>query len=49
MTLEAVFGALTSILFFHEQISVQVAIGFALIFIAVIISELVPYKGRKLI
>ena len=49
MTLEAVFGALTSILFFHEQISAQVAIGFVLIFIAVIISELVPYKGRKLI
>lgn len=49
MTLEAVFGALTSILFFEEKVSVQVAIGFVLIFIAVITSELVPYKGRKLI
>lgn len=39
MTLESVFGAAISILFFHEQITLKVFCGFAAVFIAVIISE----------
>lgn len=39
MTLESVFGAAISILFFNEKISLKVFCGFAAVFIAVIISE----------
>lgn len=48
MTLEAVFGALVSILFYHEVVTARVALGFALIFAAVVMSELRPFRGRKL-
>ena len=48
MTLEAVFGALVSILFYHEVVTARVALGFGLIFAAVVISELRPFRGRKL-
>ena len=48
MTLEAVFGALVSILFYHEVATARVALGFGLIFAAVVISELRPFRGRKL-
>ncbi len=48
MTLEAVFGALVSILFFHEVVTARVALGFGLIFTAVVVSELRPFRGRKL-
>ena len=39
MSLESVFGALFSVLFYHEIISTRLFIGFCFIFIAVIISE----------
>ncbi len=39
MTLESVFGALFSALFYHERFSLKLLIGFALIFSAVLISE----------
>ena len=47
MTLEAVFGVLVSILFYHETVTVKIAFGFALIFAAVLISELRPFRGRE--
>lgn len=39
LTLESVFGTLLSILFYHEQLTLRVAVGFVLIFVAVLISE----------
>ena len=39
LTLESVFGTLTSILFYHEQITLKLLIGFALIFISVLLAE----------
>ncbi len=45
LTLEAVFGALFSILFYHEVVTGKVALGFVLIFAAVLISELRPFRG----
>lgn len=48
MTLEAVFGVLISILFYHEIVTAKIALGFALIFAAVLISELRPFRlGQK--
>jgi len=39
LTLEAVFGALISVLFFGEVLTAKVFIGFVLIFVAVVVSE----------
>lgn len=39
MTLESVFGTIISVIFYYEQLSPKVLMGFALIFIAVLISE----------
>ncbi len=39
MTLESVFGAAFSALFYHERFSLKLLFGFALIFLAVLISE----------
>lgn len=39
LTLEAVFGALISVMFFGETLTLKVFIGFCLIFVAVLISE----------
>ena len=39
LSLESVFGVVFSLLFFHEQLTGRVLIGFVLIFIAVILSE----------
>lgn len=39
LTLEAVFGALISVLFFGEMLTVKLFTGFCLIFVAVLISE----------
>ena len=49
MTLEAVFGALVSVLFYHEQVTGKIVLGFVLIFAAVVLSELKPFRGRKII
>lgn len=48
MTLEAVFGIITSVLLLHEVVTGRIALGFALIFAAVLLSELHPFRGRKL-
>lgn len=39
LTLESVFGTLFSVAFYHERLEPRVLIGFALIFIAIVISE----------
>ena len=43
MSLESVFGLFSSIIFLNEQITLRAAIGCALIFIAVLMSELEPF------
>lgn len=39
LTLESVFGTLTSVIFYHEQLTAKLLIGFALIFFSVLLSE----------
>lgn len=39
LSLESVFGVLCSVIFYHDVVTVQMAIGFALIFVAVVCSE----------
>lgn len=40
LTLESVFGAVLSVIFYHEHLTLRVITGFVLIFAAVLISEL---------
>ena len=40
MTLESVFGVLTSVLFYHERVTGKMLLGFTLIFLAIVASEL---------
>ena len=47
LTLESVFGAAISVLFFHEKLTFQVFCGFVLIFLAVLISETKPAFLQK--
>lgn len=48
LTLEAVFGAIISVLFYHEHLSLQVLCGFVLIFSAILISETeLPFNNRN--
>lgn len=42
MTLESVFGTFISVLFYHEPMTAKLLLGFALIFVAVLISETKP-------
>lgn len=42
LSLESVFGVITSVLFYGEVLTLRMVIGFALIFIAILISELAP-------
>ena len=48
MSLESVFGLVASIIFLGETVTVRMLSGCALIFVAVIVSELSPFlkKGR---
>ena len=39
LSLESVFGVLFSVIFYHETVTARLAMGFGLIFLAVIISE----------
>ena len=39
MTLEAVFGTIFSVILYHEQVTPRLLAGFALIFVAVVLSE----------
>ena len=49
MTLESVFGVLTSVLFYGEVVTGKMLLGFLLIFLAVLFSEVkLPFfKGHK--
>lgn len=48
MTLESVFGALLSVLFYGERVTARMLLGFVLIFMAVLFSELRPLeKGGR--
>ncbi len=47
MTLEAVFAALFSILFFHEPVSFRLILGFILIFLAALCCELRPFDRKN--
>ena len=47
MTLESVFGALISVLFYNETVTEKLLLGFGLIFLAVLLSELRPFEKRK--
>lgn len=42
LSLESVFAVFFSIVFFHEQVTPRLALGFALIFAAVLVSEVLP-------
>ncbi len=39
LTFEAMFGVMFSVIFYHEVLTLKIAVGFVLIFIAVLISE----------
>ena len=43
MSLESVFGLISSIIFLHESVTMRMLTGCALIFIAVMISEMSPH------
>lgn len=47
LTFEAVFGAVISVLFYHEALSFRLVAGFALIFCSIVISELRPQQKPK--
>lgn len=50
ISLEAVFGVLTSVIFGYEKLNARMIIGFALVFAAVVLSETklkFLYKGRE--
>ncbi len=47
LSLEAVFGALFSVFFGEEKLSVMLVIGFIIVFVAILISELKPSFRRN--
>ncbi len=47
MTLESVFGTVISIIFYHEPMTVKLVLGFALIFVSVLISETKPQFMKR--
>ncbi len=49
LTFEAVFGAFSSVIFYHEALTLKLVVGFLLIFLSVVISETGTsfLKGRK--
>ena len=48
LSLESVFGVLSSVLFYGEVLTGQMIVGFVLIFIAILISELAPQKEKQM-
>jgi len=46
LSLEAVFGVLFSVMFTSEKITPKIFTGFALVFLAIIISEVKPFKRK---
>ncbi|WP_242942766.1 DMT family transporter [Papillibacter cinnamivorans] len=48
LTMESVFGVICSVLFYHEQVTARMLMGFALIFVATICSETkFSFLGKK--
>ncbi len=47
LSLESVFGALFSFLLYNEELKTQKIVGFVLVFIAIMISEALPYLKFK--
>lgn len=46
LSLESVFGVLFSVLLYGEQVGLRLIIGFALIFVAIVVSEAFPVKRK---
>lgn len=46
LSLESVFGVLASVLFYGELVTGRMALGFVLIFIAILLSELAPGRSK---
>lgn len=47
LSLESVFGVLFSVILFGEEVTVQLLLGFAMIFGAIVISEVFPLPSKK--
>ncbi len=47
LSLESVFGVLCSVLFYGEELTAPMVVGFALIFVAILISELAPQRSKS--
>ena len=47
LSLEAVFGVLFSVIFTDETVSLKMFTGFALVFLAIVVSEVKPFKKVK--
>lgn len=47
LSLESVFGVAFSVLLYGEQLSVRLVAGFALIFAAIVVSEVLPERFRR--
>ena len=47
LSLESVFGVIASVLFYGEVVTGRMMVGFALIFAAILISELAPQRKKR--
>lgn len=47
LSLESVFGVLASVLFYGEVVTGRMAVGFVLIFAAILVSELAPTRAKR--
>lgn len=47
LSLESVFGVISSVILYHEELTGQMVLGFALIFAAILISELAPARKAR--
>lgn len=46
LSLEAVFGVLFSVLIYGEQVSIRLIVGFILVFVAIVVSEIFPVSKK---
>ena len=46
MSLESVFGVIFSVLLYHEEVTPRMAVGFAVVFVAVLMSQF-RYEPKK--
>ena len=47
LSLESVFGVVFSIIIYHEKVTLRMLVGFAVIFVAIVLSQLEPNHIRK--